>query len=182
VGLYDDYDSLRINLGAAYQSGIHWNFSVDPALAPVFQMPQQLNAGMTFYLLRGSPFRLTADVQWIQWSKTADQPMFPGEPGFHDAINYSLGGEYRIPLAERLYLNPRVGYRRFDAPWANENDLPMTSNYKLVLDTKAHVFNIATFGAGLLWTSALGKMRSVDLGVDVGGDAPNVALGFNYEF
>lgn len=182
LGVYDDYDFLKVNLGAAYQSGIHWNFSVNPALAPAFQMPQQLNIGTTFYLLHGSPLRLTLDVQWIQWSKTANQPLFPGEPGFHDATNYSIGGEYRIPVGDHTYLNPRAGYRRFDAPWANEKDLPMTSNYKLVLDTKAHAFNIATMGVGLLWTSALGKVRSVDIGMDVGGDAPNFAVGFNYEF
>lgn len=182
LALYDNYDSLRINLGVAYQSGIHWNFSDNPALAPAFQMPEQLNAGMTFYLFPGTPLRLTLDVQWIQWSKSADRPFFPDEPGFHNAVNYSVGAEYRITLSDHLSLYPRVGYRRFDAPWANQNDLPMTSNYKLVLDTKAHVFNIATMGVGLGWTTQLGKVRSLDLGADVGGDAPNFALGFNMEF
>jgi len=182
VGVYDNYGSLKINLGAAYQSGIHWDFSVNPALAPVFQMPQQVNIGLAFYLLQETPLRLTVDGQWIQWSKSADRPFFPDQPSFHDAINYSFGSEYRIPLTDRLSLYPRIGYRRFDAPWANQNNLPMTSDYKLVLDTKAHVFNIVTMGIGLSWTSQAGKVRSIDFGADVGGDSANFALGFNYEF
>jgi hypothetical protein len=58
----------------------------------------------------------------------------------------------------------------------------MVGRYKLLVDTKAAAFNIVTFGVGLTWISDAGKARSVDLGADVNGDAPSVALGFNYEF
>jgi hypothetical protein len=58
----------------------------------------------------------------------------------------------------------------------------VTSNFKLVLDTKAANFNIVTFGIGLAWPSGAGKTRSVDMGADTGDDAYNVAMGFNYEF
>ena len=183
VGLYDDTESFKVNLGLAYQSAVKWNFNIDPEIFPAFNMPQQFNAGFTFYLLQGTPLRATLDLQWIEWSATADAPTFPGEKKFQDAINYSIGLEYKVSLPEAaISIYPRAGYRRFDAPWGNKNDLPMTSNYKLVLDTKGSAFNIVTFGIGIGWSSEAGKSRSVDLGADVGGDSYNFALGFNYEF
>jgi hypothetical protein len=182
LGLYDDREAFKVNLGLAWQSGIQWDFSVDPDVLPAFDMPQQVNVGATFYLLQGTPLRATVDLQWIEWSETADVPQFAGKEEFEDALNFSLGAEYRVPLAQETYLYPRAGYRRFDAPWGDKDDLPMTSNYQLVLDTKGEAFNIFTFGAGLSWTSEEGKVRTVDVAGDVGGDAYNFALGFNYEF
>ena len=177
-----DAEAIKVNFGAAYQSAIHWNFSTNPKVAPAFQMPQQINLGTTFYLLKGTPLRLTIDGQWIQWSKTAIDPFFPGQPRFRDAYNASVGVEYRIQVSQKLRLYPRVGYRRFEAPWQDQRDLPMTSNYKLVLNTKASVFNMGTSGVGLSWTTAGGKIHSFDFGADFGGDSPNFALGFNTEF
>ena len=58
----------------------------------------------------------------------------------------------------------------------------MTSNYKLVVDTDGESFNLFTLGLGLSWLGADGKLRSVDLGADFGGDTWNVALGVTYEF
>jgi long-subunit fatty acid transport protein len=182
LGLYDNRDNVRVNLGLAYQSGILWNFNVDPDIYPAFNMPQQLNAGATFYLLEKSPLRATVDFQWIDWSATADKPFFAGQPTFRDAYNISFGAEYKIPLGAGLDLYPRAGYRRFQAPWDNKNDLPMTGDHKLLLDTKGSVFNLVTAGFGLSWASEAGKIRSVDLGADFGGDAPNFAVGLNYEF
>jgi hypothetical protein len=183
VGIYDNTEDFKVNLGLAYQSAVKWNFNIDPEIFPAFNMPQQFNAGFTFYLLPGTPLRATMDLQWIDWSSTADQPTFPGKEKFQDAINYSIGFEYKVPVPDAgLSLYPRAGYRRFDAPWGNKNNLPMTSNFQLVLDTKASTFNIATFGLGVGWASEAGKSRSVDIGADVGGDSYNFALGFNYEF
>lgn len=184
VGLYDDTESFKMNFGVAYQSAVKWNFSVNPEIDPAFNMPQQLNAGFTFYLFQGAPLRATTDVQWIAWKATADAPTFPGEKSFRNAINCSVGFEYRTEIlkSEGFDLYPRVGYRRFEAPWGDQNDLPMTSNFKLVVDTKGSTFNIATLGIGISWQSDAGKLRSVDVGADVGADSFNVALGFNYEF
>lgn len=184
AGIFDNGDTFKMNLGLAYQSAVDWKFSIDPQLAPAFNMPQQFNAGLTFYMLSGLPLRATLDMQWINWRATADAPLFPDEKRFRDAVNASIGLEYRTQVlkSQGIDLYPRLGYRRFEAPWSNKNDLPMTSNFKLVLDTKAADFNIVTFGIGLAWQSDGGKTRSVDVGADVGGDAYNIALGFNYEF
>jgi hypothetical protein len=171
-----------VNFGVAYQSAVEWDFSFDTELYPAFNMPQQVNVGVTFYLLEGMPLRATLDYQWIEWSATADNPLFPGAPRFENASNVSFGLEYRIDLGGKVFFYPRAGYRRFDAPWADENDLPMTANYKLLVDTEGEAFNIVTFGFGISWTSEDGKLRSVDVAADVGGDSSNVALGFNYEF
>jgi long-subunit fatty acid transport protein len=182
LGLYDDGESLRINVGLAYQSAVHWNFDVAPEIQPAFDMPQQLNVGLTFYLLEKTPLRVTLDFQWLEWSETAEDPRYSFRPGFEDAVNFSVGLEYRLDAGGGLTLYPRLGFRRFDAPWEDENDLPMTSDYQLVLDTKGGEFNIATFGLGLSWAGADGKLRSVDVGGDVGGDTVNFAVGLTYEF
>ena len=63
-----------------------------------------------------------------------------------------------------------------------KNDLPMISDFQLVLDTKGSEFNIFTFGGGVSWRNDQGNVRSVDLGADVGGDAWTIAFGINYEF
>jgi long-subunit fatty acid transport protein len=182
LGLYDDYDSFKVNLGIAYTSAINYDFRIDPSIVPSFDMPQQLNVGMTFYLLKGTPLRATIDFQWIDWSATAQRPQYSNFRGFEDAKNYSLGFEYRVKLSERVSLYPRLGYRHFDAPWADKNDLPMTGSFRLVLDTKGEAFNMVTYGAGISWTTEAGKVRSVDVAGDAGGDAINMAIGFTMEF
>ena len=171
LGLFDDGESFKVNVGMAWQSPLRWDFSIDPDIAPAFNMPQQLNAGVTFYLLKGFPLRATVDVQWIEWSETADVALFDGRSEFEDVVNFSVGFEYRIEVAEKVSLFPRLGYRRFDAPWGDKDDLPMTGSFQLVLDTRA-----------VGWTAEDGKVRSVDLGADAGGDSYSFALGFNYEF
>jgi long-subunit fatty acid transport protein len=181
VGLFDNAEDLRVNFGAAYQSAIRYHFNTDTKLLPAFDMPQQLNAGVTGYFLPGMKLRTTIDLQWVEWSKTAEKPAFPGQPQFKDAFNYSLGMEYRWSVADKISLYPRAGYRRFNAPWGDKNDLPMTSNFKLMLDTKGSHFNIATFGLGVSITDERGKLWVIDLGADVGGDSFNMALGLTYE-
>jgi hypothetical protein len=145
-------------------------------------MPQQLNVGMTFYLLSGTPLRVTIDFQWIDWSATAQAPQYDNFRGFEDAKNYSIGFEYRVKLSDRVSLYPRLGYRHFDAPWADKNDLPMTGAFRLVLDTKGEAFDLVTYGAGISWTTEAGKVRSVDVAGDAGGDAINFAIGLTMEF
>jgi hypothetical protein len=125
---------------------------------------------------------MTIDYQWIDWSATAQKPQYDNFHGFQDAQNYSIGFEYRVKLSERVSLYPRLGYRHFDAPWASKTDLPMTGPFRLVLDTKGQAFNLATYGAGISWTTDAGKVRSVDIAGDAGGDAINLAVGFTMEF
>ena len=182
VGLYDDPQAFTLILGAAYQSPVHFDFTVDPDRMPAFDMPQQVNVGLTVYLNQDFPLRLTFDAQFIQWSETAQDPFFSNQPSFRDSINYSVGLEYRIQATETLRLYPRLGYRRFQAPWEDKDDLPSTAGFKLVLDTKASDFNIMTFGLGISWTTESRKVRSIDIAGDVGGDAFNVAVGYTHEF
>ena len=102
--------------------------------------------------------------------------------GFRDAVNVSLGAEYRLDVGGGISLFPRAGLRRFQAPWEDADDLPATGRFKLVLDTDDDEFRLVTYGLGLSWLSDLGKVRSVDLAGDAGGDAVTVALGYTHEF
>jgi long-subunit fatty acid transport protein len=54
--VYDNNESFKVNFGIAYQSFVRFDFSVEPELFPAFDMPQQFNAGFTFYLLEEPPF------------------------------------------------------------------------------------------------------------------------------
>jgi long-subunit fatty acid transport protein len=182
LGVYDNGESLKINFGLAYQSAVEYEFDIEPDILPAFDMPQQLNAGLTLYLLEGTPLRFTIDFQWIDWSETAEDPILPGQNTFEDAINFSIGVEYRIDVSEGVYLYPRFGIRRFDAPWDDENDLPVTGQYKLVLDTKDEAFLMFTYGIGISWTTENGKVRTIDIAGDAGGDSVNVAIGYTHEF
>ncbi len=179
--VYDNTDSFKVNLGLAYQSPIRWDFSNDPRVFPVFDMPEQINLGVTGYFLEGMPLRVTADLQSVAWSGTAEEPAFTGRKEFEDALNYSVGLEYRIRATEKFSLYPRAGYRRFNAPWEDEDDLPMTGNHLLLLDTKASSFNIVTVGLGVSFPDDRGRLWAIDLGADFGGDSFNVAIGFTYE-
>ena len=182
LGVYDNYEDFKMNFGIAYSSAIHYNFQINPNVLPAFDMPQQLNVGMTFYLLHGTPLRATVDFQWIDWKSTAEDPFFHQFKGFREAFNVSMGLEYRIRMSERVSLYPRMGYRRFEAPWSSKDNLPMTGGFRLVLDTKAANFNLFTYGAGVSWTTESGKVRSVDVAGDAGGDALNFAVGLTLEF
>jgi long-subunit fatty acid transport protein len=182
LGVYDDPDVVTMNLGIAYQSPVHFDFTIDPARFPAFDMPQQVNAGATAYLHGDLPLRLTLDAQFLGWKRTAQSPSFDGYRSFRNAVNYSAGAEYKLRLSEDIVLFPRVGYRRFRAPWSDPNDLPATGRFKLVLDTKGSHFDIFTFGLGVSWITEGKKVRSIDLAGDVGGDSYNVALGYTHEF
>jgi long-subunit fatty acid transport protein len=181
LGLYDDKESVKINFGSAYQSAVNWHFNTEPRIIPAFDMPQQLNVGLTGYFLSELRLRTTVDMQWVEWSETAEDPAFPGQPGFEDALNFSVGVEYRISVTDKVSVSPRMGYRRFNAPWDDPDDLPMTSTYKLVLETKDSAFNIGTAGIGISITDERGRVWVIDVGVDFGGDSFNMALGFTYE-
>ncbi len=182
LGVYDDTETFKVNLGFAYSSAINYDFEIEPDVLPAFDMPQQFTFGITFYMLRGLPLRATVDFQFIEWEATAEDPLFSQFESFENAVNFSVGFEYRIPLSATVNLYPRFGFRQFDAPWSDDVDLPMTGAFRLVLDTDDEVFNIFTYGIGLSWTTEAGKTRALDLAGDVGGDAINLAMGFTFEF
>jgi len=183
VGLYDNVDNLKVNVGLAYQSPIHFDFNIAPDVLPAFDMPEQFNIGATFYLMKESRLRATIDLQFLSWADTAEKPVFPGKSEFEDAVNFSIGFEYRIDVeSPKIRLFPRIGFRRFDAPWDDADDLPQTGTFKLVLDTSEEAFTIFTFGIGVSWSTEGGKTRSIDFAMDVGGENTNVAVGYNHEF
>lgn len=182
LGLYDNTESFKINLGAAYSSAVNYDFEIEPDVLPAFDMPQQFTVGMTLYMLSGLPLRMTFDFQFISWKETSEEPLYGQFDSFEDAVNISFGFEYRIPLSATVNFYPRFGFRQFDAPWSDEVNLPMTGAFRLVLDTDDEIFNIFTYGIGLSWTTEAGKLRALDFAGDAGGDAFNLAMGFTFEF
>ncbi|HLY73327.1 MAG TPA: hypothetical protein VKU80_04345, partial [Planctomycetota bacterium] len=61
-------------------------------------------------------------------------------------------------------------------------NLPAVGLQRLSIDTKSGSFVIGSFGLGIGWASDAGKSRMFDLGVDIGGDQPGLALAFTMEF
>jgi len=182
LGLYDNRTDVKINLGAAYQSRANYSFSINAVDVPLFDWPDQIQGGLTFYLLDGLPLRLTADAQVIQWSSAVRHSLLPGVGSFRDVTNFSVGGEYAIPVSERVKLFPRAGIRLFNAPWSDEKNLPAVGLQRLGIKTKSGRFVIGSGGIGIGWSSDAGKNRMFDLGVDAGGDEPGLALAFTMEF
>jgi hypothetical protein len=182
LGLYDNRSNVKINLGAAYQSRANYSFSINAVDVPLFDWPDQIQGGVTFYLLEGLPLRLTLDAQVIEWSSAVRHSLLPGVGSFRDVTNFSIGGEYAVPLSDRVKLFPRAGLRLFNAPWRNENDLPAVGLQRLGIKTRSGSFVIGSLGLGVGWSSDAGKNRMFDLGLDFGGDEPGVALGFTMEF
>jgi hypothetical protein len=183
LNVYNNTESFMVNFGMAYQSEVDFDFRIQPEIYPSFDMPHQINLGCTFFLLEGMPLRLTFDFQLIDWGGTAVPPDFlESFPPFEDSMNISIGCEYRIPLTDQVFLYPRLGYRRFNPPWRDEKSLPVTGDYRLVLDTEGDSFHIFSFGFGLSVSNKEGRLRAVDVAVDVGGDSSNVAVGYTHEF
>jgi hypothetical protein len=182
AGLYDDGSSFKVNLGAAWQSKANYKFSLNVDNVPLFDWPNQYQAGLTFYLFEGFPLRLTFDAQLIEWRRAAEGSLVPGRDDFQNVVNASFGAEYRIKAGESTNVYPRAGLRRFDAPWDDKDLLPAIGTSILAIDTRDEKFLIVSLGLGIGWTSAARKARSFDVAVDVGGDAPGFAAGFTMEF
>jgi hypothetical protein len=182
VGLYDDGQSFKANLGAAYQSRAGFDFSIDPKVVGVSDWPNQVNAGMTFYLLEGQRLRLTLDAQWINWDRATADSGFANKDDFADVFNYSAGLEYVVDLGGGTRLYPRAGVRLYDAPWDDEKNLPAIGFQYLAIQPSDEKYIIYSAGFGLGWATAAGRFRTVDLAVEYGGEEPGVALGMTLEF
>ncbi|MBV8880227.1 MAG: hypothetical protein JO332_09705 [Planctomycetaceae bacterium] len=182
LGVYDNRSDFKVNFGAAFQSKANYEFSIDAVDVPLFDWPNQFQAGLTFYLLDGLPFRLTADAQVIQWSNAVRHSLLPGVKSFRNVTNYSVGAEYAVAASEKVKLYPRAGLRRFSAPWSDEDDLPAVGVQRLSIETKSGSFLIGSVGLGVGWANEAGKSRMFDIGVDAGGDQPGFALAFTMEF
>jgi len=187
IGVFDNGEDLKVNVGIAYQSRIGFNWEIDRTNFPVYNWPGMTNAGITVYLLKGMPLRFTVDGQWIDWSHAATDSQFaPISRSIRGVSNLSVGTEYRMNLKEdgSLSLSPRLGYRHVENFWSTSNpvNLPSVGFNQLAIATNGSAFHIITFGGGLTWTTADGKARSIDVGVELNGDSPNFGFGYTHEF
>jgi hypothetical protein len=180
-GVYTNQSDFSLDAGAAYQSAVNFSWPIDTLFFPVWNWPAMVNAGFTVKLLDRMDLRLSVDMQYIYWNAATKPDQTGAGEDFTDSLNLSLGAEYYVRLSEVLSLLPRIGYRSYEAPWKHKDVLPAIGTNILSIHTKGGRFNIATFGASLQWLSD-NKVRAVDLGVEVGGDSPNFALGYRHDF
>jgi hypothetical protein len=181
VGAYTNQSDFSVDVGVAYQSAVHFNWAIDTQFFPVWNWPAMINAGFTVKLLDKMDLRLTFDIQYIYWNEATKNDLTGAAVNFTDSTNYSFGAEYYVRLSETISLLPRAGYRLYEAPWKHKNELPAIGFNVLSIDTKGGRQNIGTFGASLQWVSD-NKVRAFDFGAEVGGDAPNFAVGYRHDF
>jgi hypothetical protein len=187
LGVYDNTRNFKVNLGAAYQSKIEYKFSASKTFMTSFDWPNQYQAGLTTYLFEGMPLRATFDVQYIDWDGASEDSSVATMPDFQSVTNYSVGLEYRLPfrpMGEKVSLYPRLGFRRYDAPWESDHrqKQPGIGNRRIVVDPKEDVYEILTVGLGVGWSSEQNRLRTFDLAMDFGGDVAGLAMGFSMEF
>jgi hypothetical protein len=177
-------DTFRVDAGGAYNSKAHFHFGLDPAIYPVWDYPALASGGLAFYLGQGYPLRLTLDVQWIGW-KEAVSPPDTGFDGFHNTISYSAGAEYRIKIGETHRLFARAGFKSYDTPWKDKDNLPAVGDSQLNIKTKGDRIEMLTLGLGLYWTRKTpdGEVRSsgIDLAVELFGET-EVLFGLSYTY
>jgi long-subunit fatty acid transport protein len=179
-------DGFRVDFGAAYNSGVHFNFDLDPKIYPVWDYPALASGGFAFYLGEGYPLRVTLDVQWVGWKKAVSEPD-PGFDHFRNTYSYSAGAEYRFKVGEKHRLFGRVGLKSYDTPWKDKNNLPAVGASQLDIKTKGDRIEALTLGVGLYWSrkTAEGETRSngLDLAVELFGETQYLfGLSFTYQF
>lgn len=179
-------DSFRADLGAAWNSGVDFNFDLGNAVYPVWDWPALASAGLAFYLGESYPLRLTADAQWIGWKETVGKPD-PTMEGFDDTLSFSLGAEHRFTLSESKRLYARAGFKSYDTPWGDEDDLPAVGLSRLKIETQGDRVEILTLGLGFYWTRKTfegeKRMSGIDLAVELFGETEFLmGAGFTYMF
>jgi hypothetical protein len=181
TSIFDDRESFRVDFGVAYQSGINFSFGEDDATFAPWDWPAMTNAGVTVYAF-GQALKVTLDAQWISWARAVKKSQIAGVPSFTNSLNYSFGAEYEIPVSASTWVLPRLGYRLYDSPWNDKNNLPASALTQLSIDTKASKFNIFTLGVGFRWKNDAGRFRGFDIGAEFGGDVRNYSIGYIYDF
>jgi long-subunit fatty acid transport protein len=179
-------DTFRVDVGAAYNSGVHFHFDLDPIIYPVWDWPALASGGFAFYIGEGYPLRVTLDVQWIGWERTVGQPD-PGFDHFRNTYSYSAGAEYRFKIGEKYRLFARAGVKSYDTPWKDRNNLPAVGASQLVIETKGDRVEILTLGAGFYWTRKTweGETRTngIDFAIELFGETRYLfGIGFTYQF
>ena len=179
-------EGLLVDFGAAWNSKADFKFDLDNNVYPVWDWPMLASAGLAFYVGEGYPLRLTVDVQYIGWEEAVGDPG-PGEEGFENTLSFSAGAEYRFVLKTGTWLFARGGYKSFDTPWGDKNELPALGLSRLTIETKGDRLDILTLGLGLTWSrkTAEGQTRlsGLDLSAELFGETDYLmALGFSYQF
>lgn len=179
-------DSFRVDAGAAYNSGVHFHFDLDPIIYPVWDYPALASGGLAFYIGEGYPLRMTLDVQWIGWKDAVGKPD-PAFDGFRNTVSYSAGAEYRFKLGEKKRLFTRIGFKSYDTPWKDKGNLPAVGVSQLNIQTKGDRVEILTLGLGLYWTRKTpeGETRSsgIDLAIELFGETQYLfGLSYTYQF
>jgi hypothetical protein len=179
-------DSFRVDFGVAYNSGVHFNFDLDPAIYPVWDYPALASGGFAFYVGEGYPLRVTLDVQWVGWKAAVSDPD-PGFDHFRNTYSYSAGAEYRFKLNEKHRLFARAGVKSYDTPWKDKDNLPAVGASQLDIKTKGDRIEAMTLGVGVYWSrkTAEGETRTngLDLAVELFGETQFLfGLSFTYQF
>ncbi len=179
-------DTFRVDMGAAYNSGVHFHFDLDPVIYPVWDYPALASGGFAFYIGEGYPLRVTLDVQWVAWNRAVSEPD-PGFDHFRNTYSYSAGAEYRFKVGEKHRLFARLGFKSYDTPWKDKNNLPAVGASQLDIQTKGDRVEALTLGVGLYWTrkTAEGETRSsgIDLAIELFGETEFLfGLSYTYQF
>jgi len=179
-------DVFRVDFGAAYNSGVKFHFDLDPIIYPVWDWPALASGGFAFYIGEGYPLRVTLDTQWIGWAHAVGQPD-PGFDHFRNTYSFSAGAEYRFKLSEKYRLFARAGFKSYDTPWKDRNNLPAVGASQLVIETKGDRVEILTLGLGFYWTRKTweGETRTngLDFAVELFGETQYLfGIGFTYQF
>lgn len=188
VGLFDNGDDFRANLGIAYQGPAHFNLSnslpIPGGIVPCYDWPQQIQVGLAVYLLGRLPLRLCFEFQWIDWAGAAQESSLAGVDSFVASTTVALGVEYRIDLSPSVGLLPRVGFKYLTAPWAHreKTDLPAWGHFQLYLDSRSETFTVFSTGIGLIWGYREGTQDALDLAFEIGGDSIGFAMSYTFQF
>jgi long-subunit fatty acid transport protein len=179
-------DEFRLDVGAAYNSRVRFNFDLDPVIYPVWDWPALASAGFAFYIGEGFPLRVTVDVQWVEWENAVAGPD-PGFDHFRNTYSFSVGAEYRLKVSDKNRLFLRGGVKSYDTPWKDGNNLPAVGASQLTIFTKGDRIGIVSLGVGFYWTrtTAEGETRSsgIDFAIELFGETEYLfGLGFNYQF
>ena len=179
-------DTFRVDIGAAYNSSVHFHFDLDPVIYPVWDYPALASGGFAFYIGEGYPLRVTLDVQWVGWNRAVSAPD-PGFDHFRNTYSYSAGAEYRFKVGEKHRLFARMGFKSYDTPWKDKNNLPAVGASQLDIQTKGDRVEALTLGLGLYWIrkTAEGETRTsgIDLAIELFGETQYLfGLSYTYQF
>lgn len=121
---YDEISTLESN-GESYSSNVQTGFDYD------IRTPLKINAGIAKFF--GDQGFLSADVEFVDYSNIdfdSDDRITNSivndevEARFTNAVNFRVGGEYKLDL-----ISLRLGYAYFGTPYSGETEEDYSRNY-----------------------------------------------------